>query len=178
MDARHVRVVPLLFLLVAAGAVACAPKTAPVASRASSPHPRPATAASASLRISPVATVTFSALPTPAPRPGRTRTPAGQVTLTAADSGATIAVRTGQVITVDLGGRGVLSYHQPRLSGTALKRQWASGGYPARRAAMAGFLAIRTGTSELTSITDARCLHLNPRCSLPQISWRVTVVVR
>ena len=107
-----------------------------------------------------------------------TRTPAGQVTLTAADNGATIAVRTGQVITVDLGARGVMSYHQPQASGPALARVWASGGYPARRAAMARFRAIHPGTSDLFSVTDARCLHVRPRCAFAQASWRVTVIVR
>ena len=98
--------------------------------------------------------------------------------MTAADNGATIVVRIGQVIAVDLGGRSVMSYHQPHASGTALERLWTSGGYPARRAAMAGFRAVHAGTSDLASITDARCLHVSPRCAFPQISWRVTVIVR
>jgi hypothetical protein len=177
MDACHVRAVPLFLLLVAVGAVACGAKTSPGASGTGSSHPRPAATAPASLRISRAATITFSALPTPAPRPSGTRTPGGQVTLTAADNGASIAVRIGQLITVDLGGRGVMSYHQPHASGTTLERLWASGGYPARRGAMAGFRAVRTGTSNLVSITDARCLHVSPRCAFPQISWRVTVIV-
>jgi hypothetical protein len=178
MDTGHVRAVRLLLLLVAAGTVACGAKTAPGAGSSVSPRPHPATAAIASLRASPVATVNFSALSPPARSPRATQTPAGHVTVTTASNGSTIAVRTGQVITVDLGSRGVLSYHQPHASGTALRRLWASGGYPARPAAMAGFRAAHAGTSELTSITDARCLHTRPRCAFPQLSWHVTVIVR
>jgi hypothetical protein len=178
MDPRNVWAVPLLLLFVAAGAVGCGAKAAPGAGGSGSPHPRPAATAPASVRISPVATITFSALPTPAPTPRGTRTPADQVTLTAADNGSTIAVRTGQVITVDLSGRGPMSYHQPQASSHALTRLWASGGYPARRAAMAGFRAVHPGTSNLASVTDARCLHVRPRCALPQVLWRVTVIVR
>jgi hypothetical protein len=170
--------VPLLLFLVAVGAIGCGEPATPGAGSTVPPHPRPAATAPASVRVSPVATVTFSALSPPVPRPSGTRTPAGRVTLTAADNGATIAVRTGQMITVNLRARGVLSYHQPRASGPALARVWASGGYPARRAAMARFRALHPGTSDLVSVTDARCLHMSPRCAFPQVFWRVTVIVR
>jgi hypothetical protein len=179
MNTANVRAAPMLLLLVAAGAVACGQQTAPGAGATVSPHPHPAAAATASFRISPVATITFSALSPPAPSPRTTQTPAGHVTVTAASSGTTIAMRIGQVITVNLGSsRGVTSYHQPHASGTALRRLWARGGYPARTPATAGFRATHAGTSELTSITDASCLHTRPRCTFPQLSWRVSVIVR
>ncbi len=178
MNAGHVRAAPLLLLLITLGAVACGTQTAPGAGGTASPHPRPATTAPAPVRISPVATVTFSALSPPAPRPAGTRTPGGQVILTAADNGATVVVRTGQVITVDLGSPGAMSYHRPQASGPALALLWASGGYPTRQPAMARFRAGHPGTSSLFSVTDARCLHVRPRCAIAQVSWRVTVIVR
>ncbi len=178
MNAGYVRAMPLLLLLVTVGATACGAQTASGAGGTPSPDPHPVTTAPASVRISPGATVRLSALSPPAPRPTGTRTPAGLVTLTTADNGTTIAVRTGQVITVDLRARGVMSYRQPQASGPALARLSASGGYPSGRAAMARFRAVHPGTSDLFSVTDARCLHTTPRCAFPQISWRVTVVVR
>jgi hypothetical protein len=79
---------------------------------------------------------------------------------------------------VDLGGSGVSQYHVPKASGTALQLVSASGGYPTGRPAVAIFRSTSAGQAELTSETDAKCLHVAPRCMLDQQLWRVLVIVR
>lgn len=94
--------------------------------------------------------------------------------ITAADNGKTILLRKGQSITVQLDG---MTWDQPTLSGAALTRLSDSGGYPTTLPARAVFLAAGPGTAQLTSMTDAKCLHATPACMIAQRSWRVTVSV-
>src|SRR4051794_11503573 len=93
------------------------------------------------------------------------------------DSGRTIHVHVGDVITVRLpGGSG--GYHRPRSSDhDVVHRRSASGGYPSEADARARFVARQTGKADLTSVTDYYCLHTTPRCLPPQHDWVVHVVV-
>ena len=105
----------------------------------------------------------------------------GQVTVTTSDDGATVVVVPGRVITVVLAGQGMLRWNQPRLAGSVpgvLRQLSASGGYPAKAPAQASYRAVRAGTAEIISGTNARCLHTHPPCEIAQRLWRVTVVVR
>jgi len=43
--------------------------------------------------------------------------------------------------------------------------------------AFASFVAVRPGLATLTSTTDARCLHAQPPCEIPQQLWTVTIIV-
>jgi hypothetical protein len=130
-----------------------------------------------------------------APRPGKlTPAPAaplrhrritaghsGKVTVTTSDDGATVVVAPGQTITVFLEGQGKLRWNRPRLAGSApgvLRQLSASGGYPSAAPAGASYRAVRAGTVAIISGTNARCLHAQPPCAIPQRLWRVTVVVR
>jgi hypothetical protein len=143
------------------------------------------------LRPGTAVTVTLSR----APRPGRVTSAAaapsrhrkvtaghsGQVIVTTSDDGATVVVVRGQVITVVLGGQGMLRWNRPRLAGSVpvvLRQLSANGGYPSKASARASYRAVRAGTAEIFSGTNARCLHTRPPCEIAQRLWRVTVVVR
>jgi hypothetical protein len=142
-----------------------------------------------SVRPGRVVTVTLSPRPQPgsfarrsAPSGHRRITPgsSGQVTVTVSDSGATVVLKPGQVITVVLAGQGVLMWDRPRLSAPVpgvLRQLSASGGYPARAPARASYRAVRAGRAQIISSTDARCLHAHPACAIAQRLWQVTVIV-
>jgi hypothetical protein len=103
------------------------------------------------------------------------------VIITAADNGRTIVLARGKVLVVRLASQGMVTWDRPRLTGSgpgALRELSARGGYPSRAPVVARFLAVRAGRATLTSITDARCLHVAPKCAFAQRLWHVTVVVR
>ncbi len=113
--------------------------------------------------------------------PAGSAAPTGQIfsnrqALTVASDGARVRLRVGQWVTVVLVSRG-LAWDVPKSSGSAVRRTSVSGGYPTGLAARAVFRAVRRGASSLTSVTDAKCLHAQPRCELMQRLWRVTVIV-
>jgi hypothetical protein len=137
------------------------------------------------------ATVTFSRAPrsgklSPVPgAPSRHRRiragHSGRVTVTTSDDGATVVLVPGQVVTVVLAGQGMLRWNRPRLAGSGpevLRNLRASGGYPSKAPARTDYRAVRVGTAEIISGTNARCLHTHPPCEIAQRPWRVTVVVR
>ena len=98
-------------------------------------------------------------------------------TLTVADNGETVPLRVSQSIDVALVSRGVM-WDIPKVSGNAIRRTSASGGYPTHRPAKATFRAVRAGRSSLNSETDAQCLHIKPKCKVKQQEWSVAIVVR
>ena len=94
------------------------------------------------------------------------------------DSGRTIHVSRGDVIRVRLPGGAAGGYHRPRTSDRdVVRRTNASGGYPSDDDARARFVALHKGAADLTSYTDYRCLHTDPRCLPPQREWVVHIVV-
>jgi len=190
MRARNRGILPSVSVAVTIGTVVLAVAACGVtgsvpggdASRTRPAHPpRPGTAV----------TVTFSRAPQsgklspgPAVPSGRRRITAGhsgRVTLTTSDDDATVVVVPGQVITVVLAGRGMLRWNPTRLAGSVpgtLRQLSATGGYPSTAPARASYRAVRAGTAEIVSGTNARCLHTRPPCAIAQRLWRVTVVVR
>jgi N-methylhydantoinase B/oxoprolinase/acetone carboxylase alpha subunit len=111
-----------------------------------------------------------------------TATPASASTTTRhlheSDSGRTIHVSRGDVIKVRLPGGSAGGYHRPRTSdGHVVQRTNASGGYPSGDVARGRFVARHRGNADLTSYTDYRCLHTQPRCLPPQREWTVHVIV-
>ena len=112
--------------------------------------------------------------PSPSSTPG---TPAGNV-LTAADSGATVTLVTGQRLTVDLApGPGAYAWHRPRLTGSGLRLLSVTGGYSYHGSMRAVFLATGPGTAVLSSVSDVPCLHERPRCLVAQRLWTATVII-
>jgi hypothetical protein len=104
-------------------------------------------------------------------------TPAGNV-LTAADTGATVTLVTGQRLTVDLTpGSGAYAWHRPRLAGSGLRLLSVTGGYPAHGPMRAVYLATGPGTAVLSSVSDMPCLHERPRCLVAQRLWTATVII-
>jgi len=103
----------------------------------------------------------------------RAGTPA---TLTAVSNGKTLRLFRGQSVSVVLGGT-VMSWHVPNVSGRAVRRISASGGYPGHQPARATFLATWPGRAVLSSVNDIACLHARPSCAVAQRSWRVVVFV-
>lgn len=105
-------------------------------------------------------------------------TPADNV-LTAADSGATVTLVTGQRLTVDLApGPGAYAWDRPRLTGSGLRLLSVTGGYPYHGLMRAVFLATGPGTAVLSSSSDMPCLHESPRCLVAQREWTATVNIR
>lgn len=101
----------------------------------------------------------------------------GPVTLTVADNGAVVRLRTGQQVAVTLTPGGLFSWHVPAAAGAAVRRVSASGGYPSQQPARAAFLAVQPGKATLTTINDTACLHAQPACEPPQQEWRATIIV-
>jgi hypothetical protein len=110
-------------------------------------------------------------------RPSPSTGASGRATLTAADNGTTVRIKVGQSVKVMLGSNGML-WDLPAATGNAVRRTSANGGYPTSRPASATFRAIRPGAAVLSSMTDAKCLHAQPRCAIAQRLWSVTVIVR
>jgi len=154
--------------LIAAGVAACGTRSDPA-------HPGQAGASAGSAAASPPVIATIPGIPA-----GRT-TAAGRVssnrqTLTVASSGARVRLRVGQWVAVVLVSGG-LAWDVPEASGSTVRRTSVSGGYPTGLPARAVFRAVRRGLSSLTSVTDAKCLHAQPRCELMQRLWRAAVIV-
>ncbi|SRR5258708_2895006 len=102
--------------------------------------------------------------------------PNGEVTVTEADSGRTVHLRIGQRLRVVLTGRG-MQWHRPASPEPLLRVAEASGGYPGTHPAIAVFVAVRSGTASVTSITDHPCLHAQPPCMMAQRVWSLRVLV-
>jgi hypothetical protein len=190
MRARKRHIVPSACDAVMVGAVVLAVAacgvTGPAADngarRPESPQPlRPGTAVTMTLSRAPRPGKLTSAPAAPSRHRRITAGHSGQVTVTTADDGATVTVVPGQVITVVLGGQGMLRWNRPQLAGSApgvLRQLSASGGYPSKAPARASYRAVRAGPAEIFSGSNARCLHTHPPCEIAQRLWRVTVVVR
>jgi hypothetical protein len=94
------------------------------------------------------------------------------------DNGAAVALRIGQHLVLTLTG----SWTPPRAapaSGTVGSplRTDASRGYPEPSPATAQFSAVAVGTAQVVAVTDAACLHTEPRCLIAQRVFTVTVHV-
>jgi hypothetical protein len=91
------------------------------------------------------------------------------------DSGATVELRVGESIRVELE-----SEYRPataRPSGS-LERTYQTGGYPSGQPMVAVFTSKAAGRADIESSTDFACLHATPSCALPQQLWSVHVVVK
>ncbi len=163
---RHARIVAIASLALLAGCGAAAGSGA-----ASGPSPATTTV------VESPAVRSFPAEPTATQSASPTVFGPGHV-LTTADSGAVVALRPGDNLTVELlPGPGVYAWDRPRLTGTALRQVSVAGGYPARGPMLASFLAAAPGTAEVSASSDLPCLHSRLRCLPAQREWAVRVIV-
>jgi len=123
-----------------------------------------------------VGTTSAPARSRPASMPGHAGHAGHRHTLTVADNGAKVRLRRGQTIVVILASP-AQTWRPPMASGVAVRRTSSRGGYPVSQVALASFVAVRPGLATLTSTTDARCLHAQPPCEIPQQLWAVTIIV-
>ena len=120
---------------------------------------------------------------TPSPSPTRqcmhqvvpTSSPDTVVVDESAD-GRTIRVQRGQRIQVAFSGckQGGVDY-QPAVGGGPLFRESASGTNPG--GAVSWFRAMAVGTTTVTAVLDAECLHRSDGCAVVARVWQVTIEV-
>jgi hypothetical protein len=158
----------MLMGLIAAGVTACGTESGPA-------HPGQAGASAGSAAVSPPVIATMPVVPAGGTAPAG-RISSNRQVLTVAGNGARARLRVGQWIAVVLVSRG-LAWDVPEASGSAVRRISASGSYPTGLPARVVFRAVRRGLSSLTSVTDAKCMHSQPRCEIMQRLWRAVVVV-
>ena len=161
-----------VMVLAAAGAAACGTQPGEPPG-GGAPAPRGSAAAARTASALPTARDAGTS-PSPA---GPSATLTGPATLSEADNGVTVRLAPGQTVTVMLPSHGMLSWHIPAPTGTAVRRTSAAGGYPGQRPARATFLATQRGSITLKAVNDATCLHAQPACSVPQQTWHVTITV-
>lgn len=91
------------------------------------------------------------------------------------ESNQTVHLHVGDKLKVHLG----TSFRRPTSSDRAvIHRIHYSGGYPTSEDARATFKAMSAGHADISSTTDAPCLHTTPRCEIAQQLWVVHVVVK
>jgi len=95
------------------------------------------------------------------------------VTVGEADSQRSITLAVGQTLGVSLGAE----YRTPTVNGAALTQVSASGGYPTGQPLAATYRAVAAGQADLTTQSDAPCLHTTPPCTIPVHLWTVHVTV-
>ncbi|MFF5229932.1 cellulose binding domain-containing protein [Dactylosporangium sp. NPDC000521] len=141
------------------------------------------TAASASYNgaLAPGASTTFGMQlsgPAVAPTPSCTNDAPGtstgaDVTLTGADTGRTLTLQVGQTVAVRLGSQ----YLPPTAGGTNLVQLSSAGGYPSGQPVAALYRAVVPGPVDITTHTDAACLHDPLPCTIPIALWQVHINV-
>ncbi|MFB9447155.1 cellulose binding domain-containing protein [Dactylosporangium vinaceum] len=94
------------------------------------------------------------------------------VTVTEADSGRTLTLQVGQSIAVNLP-----SQYLPPTAGTNLVQLTSTGGYPSGQPVAAVFRAVVPGPADITTHTDAACLHDPRPCTIPIRLWQVHIIV-
>jgi hypothetical protein len=102
------------------------------------------------------------------PAAGRT------VTVTQADNAGTVTLRTGDTLVVSL----PAMYVPPTVAPAGvLALAGSTGGYPAGQALLARYTAAAPGRADVSTVSDAACLHQPLPCPSPQVPWRLHVTV-
>jgi hypothetical protein len=94
--------------------------------------------------------------------------------VTEADNAGTVALRAGDTLVVSLPSM----YGPPTVtpSGVLLVLD-VTGGYPTGQPLVARYSAVTPGQVDLSTISDAACLHQPMPCPSPQVPWRIHVTV-
>jgi len=91
------------------------------------------------------------------------------------ESNQTVRLHVGDKLKVHLG----TSFRRPTSTDrSVIHRISYSGGYPTTEDARASFKAMSPGRADISSTTDAACLHAEPRCMIAQQMWTVHVIVK
>lgn len=102
-------------------------------------------------------------------------TPQSRAATAPSDSNQTVRLHVGDKLKIHLG----TTYRRPTSTERAvIHRISHAGGYPTNEDARATFKALSIGRADISSTTDAPCLHSTPRCEIAQQLWVVHVVVR
>ncbi|WP_426512592.1 cellulose binding domain-containing protein [Dactylosporangium sp. McL0621] len=102
------------------------------------------------------------------PSAGRT------VTVTQADNAGTVTLRTGDTLVVSL----PAMYGPPTVAPAGvLALAGSTGGYPTGQALLARYTAAAVGRADVSTVSDAACLHQPIPCPSPQVPWRLHVTV-
>jgi hypothetical protein len=111
--------------------------------------------------------------PPPIGSPSATPPSGADVTVTAADIQSTVTLLVGQTLGVSL----PANFKLPVVSGSALAPLSSSGGYPTTQSVSALYRAVAPGQVDVSSQTDAECLHATPPCAIAVALWVVHVKV-
>lgn len=97
------------------------------------------------------------------------------VTVTTADNQSSITLFVGETLAVSL----PAEYQPPAVvpDGVLVLRD-TTGGYPTGRPFLAHYAVTGLGQVDLSSMTDAACVHGPTPCPTPQIPWKLHVTVR
>lgn len=96
------------------------------------------------------------------------------VTVTTANNQSTILLYVGDTLAVSL----PAEYQPPKVApGGVLVQQDTAGGYPTGQPFLAHYLAVTAGQVDLSSVTDASCIHVPTPCPTPQVPWKVHATV-
>lgn len=96
------------------------------------------------------------------------------VTVTQADHTSTVNLRVGDTLVVSLPSM----FRPPTVSpsGVLVAREVA-GGYPTDQPLVARYVPVAAGQVDVSTVSDAACMHQPTPCPTPQVPWRVHVVV-
>ncbi len=101
--------------------------------------------------------------------------PGGQtVTVTVADNHTTVNLRVGDRLTVSLSHE----YDPPTVTpGGVLAQSDSTGGYPTDQPLLVHYLAMVPGQVDISTRTDAPCVHQPTPCPTPTVPWTIHVIV-
>jgi hypothetical protein len=158
--------------------------------QSSAPPSMAQTSSAPNVSVPPGGTVTASAgtvgpgssvSPTPTSPPSNIELdplPGATIHIDQSDNGAAVALRIGQHLVLTLTGSWTAPEAAPAPGAVESPlRTEARRGYPDPPPATAQFSAVAVGTAQVVAVTDAACLHTEPRCLMAGRSFTVTVHV-
>ncbi len=96
------------------------------------------------------------------------------VTVTEANNRASIGLHVGDILRVNL----AAMYWPPTLGTSGVLRLLnVTGGYPTGQQLLARYTAVALGQLDISTISDATCLHQATPCPSPQLPWTVHITV-
>jgi hypothetical protein len=97
--------------------------------------------------------------------------------VTQADAGATVALRVGQTLAVNLSGSTGFPWTEPTSANPAVVVLVSGAADPTTGDAYGGFQAVGVGQTTISAAENPSCLNDHPMCALPSRVWTVNVDV-